>query len=141
MIEYAKIMIQGYVQGDPKSPSVKHPNFTTFTVAVSKDWTDKATNQPKQFTTWYQCVSDTKYTSDKIKQEIKGGMLVFVIGEPSCTTYQGKDGTTKTQITIRITELKRAKLEEEVSKPFPLPPRYSLLETEPNGSDEDRLPF
>jgi single-strand DNA-binding protein len=99
-----ELEIEGYLGQDPTKPSQNYPNLVSFSVGVSQSIKNKQTNEYESTTTWYK-VSSWSESKAYLYQALKKGDKVVVKGRPSVEQWQGKDGQTKTTITINLKEI------------------------------------
>jgi len=102
----SEIIVYGYVYGEPKTPSLKHPAFVTFSLSVTEKYKDKVTNEDKKTVTWYECQTSKDWLSERVIKHVKQGMGLAVRGVPKCDAYLDKDGTPKANIKINMNDLK-----------------------------------
>lgn len=62
-----------------------------FSVAVSRKWTDKSTNEKREETTWFR-VSAWRGLAEVVNEYVHKGDQIMVAGRVSASAYIGKDG-------------------------------------------------
>jgi single stranded DNA-binding protein len=101
----ATIELIGYVYGEPVNPMAdKFPNFTSFSLSVTKKWKDKDGQEQKEVT-WYKCQSWSEGLSKMIRNNIKHGMGLMVRGIPKNNAYIDKNCVAKSQIEVHIQDI------------------------------------
>ncbi len=103
---YQQIMIIGNVGRDPElryTPSGQ--GVCSFSVAVSRKWTDKNSNEKREKTTWFK-VSAWRQLAETCSQYVHKGMQIMVIGEVEVRAYTGSDGTPQASLEITAREVK-----------------------------------
>ena len=105
---YQKIIIIGNLGRDPEMRYMPDGTaVTSFNVATSSKWTDKATGQPKEETTWFR-VSVWGRQGETANQYLSKGSKVLVEGRLSCDpatggpkTFTGKDGSVSASFELK----------------------------------------
>lgn len=108
--------------------------FCTFSVATTEYWTDKATNQRQENTTWTRVKVRDRGTVDYLKQYAAKGSRVYVEGKLRTFNYTDKDGIERTMTEVdasRVSlESRRNDDAQEQSRPAAAPqPKASRQET------------
>ncbi len=97
---YQKIIIMGNLGGDPEMRYMQDGTaVTNFSVATSKRWTDKASGEPKEATTWFR-VAVWGRQAETANEYLSKGRQVLVEGEMrgdpqtgNPRTFTRQDGT------------------------------------------------
>ncbi len=97
---YQKITVVGYLGSDPEMRYMPDGTaVTSFSLATSKGWTDKATGEPVKQTTWFR-VSVWGKRGENVNQYLSKGSKCLIDGElkPDQTTgspriWTRQDGT------------------------------------------------
>lgn len=97
---YQKIIVVGNLGGDPEMRYMPDGTaVTNFSVASNRRWTDGATGQPRDETTWFR-VSVWRKQAETVNQYLSKGSKVLVEGrlrpDPASggpRTYTRQDGT------------------------------------------------
>jgi len=92
-------------------------------------------------TTWVRCTMWGE-RGEKISGYIKKGTKVVVTGEPNLNVYTAKDGTTKSSLELRVSEVKLMGGGEDQSNSYDQSPLSGGGETPPLAGDlDDDIPF
>jgi len=88
---YAQLTILGYTGSDPKLKYL--PDGTAvcnFSIASTKHWFDKAANEWREKTTWFQaaCWGDL---AKRVNERMVKGDVVFAVGEPGAHGWIDQD--------------------------------------------------
>lgn len=97
---YQKIIVVGNLGGDPEMRYMPDGTaVTNFSIASNRRWTDGATGQPRDETTWFR-VSVWRKQAETVNQYLSKGSKVLVEGrlrpDPASggpRTYTRQDGT------------------------------------------------
>lgn len=83
----------GNVGGDPEIKETKGgKRFASFSIATSEKWTDKASGEKKEVTTWHRCVVWNENLVPIVEQYVKKGSRLFVRGQITTREWH-KEGT------------------------------------------------
>lgn len=128
MAGYQYTIIIGNVGRDPELRYTQSGiAVANFSVAVSRKWTDKNTNEPREKTTWFR-VSAWRGLAETVNQYVHKGMQIMVTGEVSASAYIGKEnGEPKaslelTALDIQFLGKKSDSDYEEEDESFPIDP-------------------
>lgn len=89
-----KVQLIGRLGKDPEARSFESgTNMTTFSVATSETWKDKATGEKREATEWHNVVA-WGALADTCKKYLKKGSQVFVEGKIRTRSWE-KDGVTR----------------------------------------------
>ncbi|MBI5961533.1 MAG: single-stranded DNA-binding protein [Chloroflexi bacterium] len=106
MSSYQYTIIIGNVGRDPElrytSTGVA---VCSFSVAVSRQWTDKNTNEPREETTWFK-VSAWRGLAETANQFVHKGMQIMITGEVKASAYLGKDGQPQASLELTARDMK-----------------------------------
>ncbi len=103
MAGYQYTIIIGNVGRDPELRYTQSGvAVCDFSVAVSRRWTDRNTNEPREETTWFR-VSAWRKLAETASQYVYKGMQIMVTGRVSASAYLGQDG--QPRATLEITAL------------------------------------
>jgi single-strand DNA-binding protein len=87
MAGWAQTVIIGNVGKDPEMRYLQSGvPVCSFSVAVSRKWTDKQTNERKEETTWYR-VSAWRQLAETANQFVHKGMQIMVVGQVKARAY------------------------------------------------------
>ena len=126
-----KHKIIGHLGNDPEKISFENGgSITKFSVATTKKWRDKLTNEMKSDTQWHNIVASGRY-SDLTHQYLKKGSKVYLEGEPRHRSY----GEPKKYITE--VHINKVIFLEKTERPTPLDNMPNKIKS----NDDDDLPF
>jgi single-strand DNA-binding protein len=97
-----KLQVIGNLGKDCMMNTVNGKNVINFSVAHTEKFKDSAGNQ-KDKTIWVECA----YWTDKtgIAPYLKKGTQVYAEGSPEVRTYQTKDGTQGSSLSLRVSSV------------------------------------
>ena len=88
-----KVILLGNLGKDPEIRSMQSgKKMASFSIATSKRWKDKNTQEQKENTSWHNIVVFNEGLVDVIERYVKKGSKIYVEGELSTRKYQDKDG-------------------------------------------------
>ena len=88
-----KVILLGNLGRDPEIRSMQSgKKMATFSIATSKRWKDRNTQEQKENTSWHNIVVFNEGLVDVIEKYVKKGTKLYVEGELSTRKYQDKDG-------------------------------------------------
>ena len=88
-----KVILLGNLGRDPEIRSMQSGNkMASFSIATSKRWKDRNTQEQKENTSWHNIVVFNEGLVDVIDKYVKKGSKIYVEGELSTRKYQDKDG-------------------------------------------------
>ena len=88
-----KVILLGNLGRDPEIRSMQSgKKMASFSIATSKRWKDRNTQEQKENTSWHNVVVFNEGLVDVIEKYIKKGSKIYVEGELSTRKYQDKDG-------------------------------------------------
>ena len=91
-----KVILLGNLGRDPEIRSMQSgKKMASFSIATSKRWKDKNTQEQKENTSWHNIVVFNEGLVDVIEKYVKKGSKIYVEGELSTRKYQDKDGNDK----------------------------------------------
>lgn len=100
MAGYQYTVIIGNVGRDPEMRYTQNGvAVCDFSVAVSRSWTDKGTNEKKEETTWFK-VSAWRNLAETCNQYVKKGMQIMVAGRVSASAFMGQDGQPRSSLEL-----------------------------------------
>ena len=70
-----------------------------FSVAVSRRWNDRSSNEQREETTWFK-VSAWRDKAETANQYVKKGMQIMVTGEVKASAYTAQDGTPRASLEL-----------------------------------------
>lgn len=104
------ITVAGNVGQGGELKTTKGDPMLKFSVADSKKYKDKESCQ------WFNCTIWGK-RAEGLEPYIKKGDAITVIGELEVREYEGKDGTKKTSLDVRVLEVKLQGGKKEARQP------------------------
>ena len=91
-----KVILLGNLGRDPEIRSMQSgKKMASFSIATSKRWKDRNTQEQKENTSWHNIVVFNEGLVDVIERYVKKGSKIYVEGELSTRKYQDKDGNDK----------------------------------------------
>ena len=88
-----KVILLGNLGKDPEIRSMQNGSkLATFSIATSKRWKDKQTQEYKDKTEWHNIVVFGDGLVDIIEKYTKKGSKVYLEGELQTSKYQDQDG-------------------------------------------------
>ena len=88
-----KVILLGNLGRDPEIRSMQSgKKMASFSIATSKRWKDRNTQEQKENTSWHNIVVFNEGLVDVIEKYVKKGSKIYVEGELSTRKYQDKDG-------------------------------------------------
>jgi single-strand DNA-binding protein len=105
MAGYQYTIIIGNVGRDPEMRYTQSGvAVADFSVAVSRRWTDRNSNEQREKTTWFR-VSAWRGLAETVNQYVHKGMQVMVTGEVDASAYAGQDGTPRATLEITARDI------------------------------------
>jgi single-strand DNA-binding protein len=100
MAGFEQTIIIGNVGRDPEIRTTNNSQVANFTVAVSRRWRDKATQEQREVTNWYRvnCWGPLAETATRI---VRKGVQIMVVGAPTASAYVDKDGQARASLELR----------------------------------------
>ena len=87
------VILLGNLGRDPEIRSLQTGNkMATFSVATSKRWKDKSTQEQKDKTSWHNIVIFGEGLVNIVEKYVKKGSKVYLEGELNTRKYQDKNG-------------------------------------------------
>ena len=88
-----KVILLGNLGRDPEIRSLQSGSkMATFSIATSKRWKDKNTQEQKDKTSWHNIVVFGDGLVDIIEKYVKKGSKIYVEGELQTRKWQDQDG-------------------------------------------------
>ncbi len=88
-----KVILLGNLGRDPDIRSMQSgKKMASFSIATSKKWKDRSTQEQKESTSWHNIVVFNEGLVDVIEKYVKKGSKLYVEGELNTRKYQDKDG-------------------------------------------------
>jgi single-strand DNA-binding protein len=139
---YQKVVIVGYLGGDPEMRYMPDGTaVTNFSVATSRRWTDRASGESKDETTWFR-VSAWRQQAETANQYLSKGQRVLVEGRLRPDAQSGgprlwtaQDGTVRASFELNAEQVRFLSSRDEAA----------IMEGEPAegpaAEEEDEIPF
>lgn len=100
MAGYQYTVIIGNVGRDPELRYTQSGvAVCDFSVAVSRRWTDRNTNEQREKTTWFR-VYAWRQLAETVNQYVRKGMQIMVAGEVDATAFIGQDGEARASLDL-----------------------------------------
>ena len=91
-----KVILLGNLGRDPEIRSMQSgKKMASFSIATSKRWKDRNTQEQKENTSWHNIVVFNEGLVDVIEKYVKKGSKIYLEGELSTRKYQDKEGNDK----------------------------------------------
>ena len=91
-----KVILLGNLGRDPDIRSLQTGNkMATFSLATSKRWKDKSTQEQKDKTSWHNIVIFSEGLVNIVEKYVKKGSKVYLEGELNTRKWQDKNGDDK----------------------------------------------
>ncbi len=105
MAGYQYTVIIGNVGRDPEMRYTQSGvAVCDFSVAVSRRWTDKNSNEQREETTWFR-VSAWRQLAETANQYVRKGMQIMVAGRVSADAYIGQDGQPRASLNLTAVDM------------------------------------
>ena len=105
MAGYQYTVIVGNVGRDPELRYTQSGvAVCDFSVAVSRRWTDKNTNEQREETTWFK-VSAWRNLAEIASQYVRKGKQVMVAGRVNASAFIGQDGQARASLELTANDL------------------------------------
>ena len=91
-----KTILLGNLGRDPEIRSMQSgAKMASFSIATSKRWKDKSTQETKEKTSWHNIVIFGEGLVDIVEKYVKKGSKIYVEGELQTRKWQDQDGNDK----------------------------------------------
>ena len=91
-----KVILLGNIGRDPEIRSMQSGSkMATFSMATSKRWKDKATQEQRDKTSWHNIVVFGDGLVDIIERFVKKGSKIYIEGELQTRKWQDQEGNDK----------------------------------------------
>ena len=88
-----KVILLGRLGKDPDIRSMQNgKKIANFSIATSKRWTDRDTQEKKEKTSWHNVVVFNEGLVGIVEQYVKKGSQIYVEGELQTRKWQDQDG-------------------------------------------------
>lgn len=100
MAGWAQTVIIGNVGKDPEMRYLPSGvPVCSFSVAVTRKWTDRQSNERKEETTWYR-VSAWRQLGETANQFVRKGMQIMVVGQVKARAYLDQSGQPQSSLEL-----------------------------------------
>ena len=99
-----KVILLGNLGRDPDIRSMQSGSkMASFSIATSKKWKDRSTQEQKEKTSWHNIVVFGDGLVDIVEKYVKKGSKIYVEGELQTRKWQDKDGNDRytTEVVIQ----------------------------------------
>jgi len=99
-----KVILLGNLGRDPDIRSMQSGSkMASFSIATSKRWKDRSTQEQKEKTSWHNIVVFGDGLVDIVEKYVKKGSKIYVEGELQTRKWQDKDGNDRytTEVVIQ----------------------------------------
>ena len=101
-----KVILLGNLGRDPEIRSMQTGSkMATFSMATSKRWRDKNTQEQRDKTSWHNIVVFGDGLVDIVEKYVKKGSKIYVEGELQTRKWQDQDGNDRYTTEVVITEM------------------------------------
>ena len=91
-----KVILLGNIGRDPEIRSMQSGSkMATFSLATSKRWKDKATQEQREKTSWHNIVVFGEGLVGIVEKYVKKGSKIYIEGELQTRKWQDQDGNDK----------------------------------------------
>ncbi len=105
MAGYQYTVIIGNVGRDPEMRYTQSGvAVCDFSVAVSRRWTDRNSNEQREKTTWFR-VSAWRQLAETVNQYVHKGMQIMVAGEVDVSAFVGQDGQPRATLELTARDI------------------------------------
>ena len=105
MANLNRVTVMGVLGRDPETKQFSNGgSITTFSVATSEFWKDKATGERREATEWHR-ISTNNRLAEIASKYLKKGSKVYIEGSLRTRKYKDKSGSEKEITEIRADEL------------------------------------
>ena len=129
-----KVILLGNIGRDPEIRSMQTGNkMATFSLATSKRWKDKTTQENKDKTSWHNIVIFGEGLVNIVEKYVKKGSKVYVEGELNTRKWQDQSGNDRytTEVVLQGYNCNLTLLDSRKSD-------SNQLESESNSLDQDQ---
>jgi single-strand DNA-binding protein len=141
-----KAILVGHLGNDPKIGITRAGGkVAQFSLATSKHWRDKASDERKERTEWHQVVVFNDGLVPVVEKYLKKGSKIYVEGEIATRRWTAQDGTERfrTEIVLAAFGGQIVMLDRADRAPPPDENAYGPAETggQTNADMDDEIPF
>ena len=99
---FNQVILIGRVGFDPEIRTTDIGEFASFSLATSEKWKDRKTNQDREITQWHSVSVFNEQTVKYIKQYVKKGSKLQVVGQVTYRQWQDQSGNKRTSTDIKV---------------------------------------
>ncbi len=105
MASFNKICLIGYLGRDPEIRyTTTGQAVANFSMATTESWTDKATGEKKENTTWFR-INAWGRLGEICGQYLTKGKQIYVEGRISLNEWQDKDGNNRANLEVNANQM------------------------------------
>lgn len=147
-----KVIIVGNLGNAPEMKTMPNGDaVTNMSIATSESWKDKNTGENKEVTEWHRCVL-YKRLAEVAGEYLSKGSKVYIEGKLKTRKWQAQDGSDRysTEIivnSLQMLDTKQGNQQQSNNQPMQNQQHQAQNQmqqrpqTEPNGFNEDMIPF
>ena len=151
-----KVILLGNLGRDPDIRTMQSGSkMASFSIATSKRWKDKSTQETKEKTSWHNIVIFGEGLVDIVEKYVKKGSKIYVEGELQTRKWQDQDGNDKytTEVVLQgynsnltlldsrnNTQQQQAENQSDMGNDQQIESNSSSQSSDSDDSDED-IPF
>ena len=99
---FNQVILIGNVGRDPEIRKTDMGEFATFSLATSEKWKDRRTGQTKEITQWHTVAVFNEQAVNYIKDNVKKGSKLQVVGQVTYRQWQDQSGNKRTSTDIKV---------------------------------------
>lgn len=135
-----QLTIIGYLGKDPEMRYVRDGSaVANFSVAVTENWKDRSTGEPREHTEWFDCSAFGR-TGEVVGEFLHKGSLVHLVGKLKTRSYE-KDGVKRYATDVRVDNILFLDKKGDSSAPYKKPDAQEPAKTPATAGtvDDDDL--
>ena len=135
------VTLLGNIGRDPEvRKTTKGTAVVNFSMATTKRWKDRETNEQKEHTEWHRLVAFGR-TAEIVGEYVRKGSQLYIEGQLQTRAWIGKEGYKRytTEVIVRQLQLLGRPEDRKVAEPVDVP-ETPATEQEPPQVDDD-IPF
>jgi single-strand DNA-binding protein len=99
MVSVNKVLLAGYMTGDPESRQAGNATVAHFSIAMNRSWTNKATGQKSEESTFVECEAWAKL-GEIAMNYLRKGRPVMVEGRLKQDRWETQDGQKRSKLKV-----------------------------------------
>jgi len=99
---FNQVILIGNVGREPEIRGTEIGEIASFSLATSEKWKDRKTNQDKEITQWHNVSVFNEQTVKYIKQYVKKGSKLQVVGQVTYRQWKDQSGNKRTTTEIKV---------------------------------------